>query len=81
MSKLSQFLHCVLLLNLNGDQEEALPMWITRPKTRESNDSVRIRVGRFLPEGRKKRFFHGKNRSGKIHFAGKNRFMPELSSK
>ena len=28
----------------SANQEEALPMWITRPKTRESNDSVRARL-------------------------------------
>jgi len=32
----------VCLLTDVGDQEEALPMWITRPKTRESNESVRL---------------------------------------
>ena len=40
------------------------------------------RVGRFLTEGGKTGFFHGKNRTGKNKFLpGKNRFMPELSSK
>ena len=35
-------LHTTYLLLDLGNQEEALPMWITRPKTRESNDSVRL---------------------------------------
>jgi len=35
-------LHTTCLLLDLVNQEEALPMWITRPKTRESNDSVRL---------------------------------------
>jgi len=40
--------YCLCFLFISGNQEEALPMWITRPKTRESNDSVWLDCGRHL---------------------------------
>jgi len=40
-----------------------------------------MRAGRFLPDGGKNVFSMVKTKLAEILFAGKNRFMPELSSK